>query len=211
MDAIYEFLKLKISSIEFRRHLLEDEKLLTRIAAKLPKSTFAHDPEWKDSPMCAEAFSYDDFDLRRTLTVGYYGLGKLYGVGGAYNLIYDLFCDEYPEVERSDYYQQLYDLTMDCVPECVESVEASEVIFSVVLGTEGLSDGERKKQIKAQIAELFYLNESKKRPRWIQSSDWPLSNGRPMRFIGQKSDGEVTRYTFEDDLTKVRKIVEQSY
>lgn len=73
MDAIYAFLTLKISSIEFRKCLLEDEELLERIAAKLPKSTFAHDPEWKDSPMCAEAFVYDDFDLRKTFATGYYG------------------------------------------------------------------------------------------------------------------------------------------
>lgn len=41
MDAIYAFLTLKISSIEFRKCLLEDEELLERVAAKLPKSTFA--------------------------------------------------------------------------------------------------------------------------------------------------------------------------
>ena len=211
MDAIYAFLTLKISSIEFRKCLLEDEELLERISAKLPKSTFAHDPEWKDSPMCAEAFAYDDFDLRKTFTTGYYGLGKLWGACHGYKLIHALFHDEYPGIERSDYYSRLYDLAMDCVPSYVESREASEVIFSVILGTEGLPKAERRKQIKAQIAELFFLNESKKRPRWIQESDWPLYDGRPMRFVGQKAQGEVTRYTFEDDQTKIRRIIEQCY
>ena len=211
MDAVYEFLTLKISSIEFRKCLLEDERLIERIAAKLPRSTFAHDPEWKDSPMCAEAFAYDDFDLKKTLTTGYYGLGKLWGASHAYKLLFELFCEEYPGLEASDYYHRLYDLAMNSVPSCVESVEASEVIFSVVLETEGLSKSERKKQIKLRIAELFFLNESKKRPRWIQASEWPVHDGRPMRFVGQKADGEVTRYTFEDVQSGKRRIVEQSY
>ena len=211
MDAIYEFLVLKISSIEFRTCLLDDESVLARIAAKLPRSTFAHDPEWEDSPMCAEAFSCDEFDLKRTLTTGYYGLGKLYGASAGYDLIYGLFHEEYPGLERSDYYDRAYDLAMNAVPSCVESVEAVEVIFSVILDTEGLPAKERKKRIKAQIAELFYLNETKKRPRWIQSSEWPVANGRPMRFVGQKAEGEITRYTFEDAKTKERRIVEQFY
>ena len=211
MDAIYEFLTLQISSIEFRKQLIEDEKLLKRIADKIPRSTFAQDSVWKDSPMCAQAFAYDDFDLKKTFTTGYYGLGKLWGACHGYELIAALFCDDYPGIERSDYYSRLYDLAMNCVPSCVESKEASEVIFSVILNTEGLSLKERRKQIKTQIAEMFFLNESRKRPRWIQESDWPVYDGRPMRFVSQKSDGEVTRYTFEDAQTGERRIVEQSY
>ena len=116
MDAIYEFLTLQISSIEFRKQLIEDEKLLKRIADKIPRSTFAQDPVWKDSPMCAQAFAYDDFDLKKTFTTGYYGLGKLWGACHGYELIAALFCDDYPGIERSDYYSRLYDLAMNCVP-----------------------------------------------------------------------------------------------
>ena len=69
MDAIYEFLTLQISSIEFRKQLIEDEKLLKRIADKIPRSTFAQDPVWKDSPMLHTTILISKRHLRQVTTV----------------------------------------------------------------------------------------------------------------------------------------------
>ena len=74
----------------------------------------------------------------------------------------------------------------------------------------------RKKAIKEKIKEAFPCKK-KKAPRWIQSEEWQISaNGKPMRFIEQKSAKDKTRsgtdvtvYYFEDTETGEIRTVEQ--
>ncbi|KAB2864393.1 MAG: hypothetical protein F9K46_04750 [Anaerolineae bacterium] len=50
--------------------------------------------------------------------------------------------------------------------------------------------------LDAEMAKAFIAY--KKRPRWIQSGDWPFHNGKPMIFVGQIDiPGEVGG--FHDD------------
>ena len=60
MDAILEYLTLKITAREFLNRVMHEDAVYDRIQSKIPQSRFAYDEEWKGSPVCAEAFQYDD-------------------------------------------------------------------------------------------------------------------------------------------------------
>lgn len=104
MDAILEYLTLKITAREFLNRVMHEDAVYDRIQSKIPQSRFAYDEEWKGSPVCAEAFQYDDFDLRRTLSTGYYSLVRSQRCAAAYKMIFSLFRNEYPNIVYNTYY-----------------------------------------------------------------------------------------------------------
>ena len=91
MDVIFEYLTLKITAQEFLDRIMNGNEVYDRIKSKIPQSHFAYDKEWNGFPICAEAFQYDNFDLRRTLSSGYYSLVRSQRCGAAYKMIFSLF------------------------------------------------------------------------------------------------------------------------
>ena len=74
-----------------------------------------------------------------------------------------------------------------------------------------MKKAERIKAIKAKIKETF--KSVKGYPCWVQSSDWPMdSEGKPCTYIGKgKSEGDLRRYRFLDEVTNEEIVVEQYY
>ncbi len=65
---------------------------------------------------------------------------------------------------------------------------------------------------KARIKELFRYD--KTYPRWIQSPEWPIVNGKPLVFSHQRKagkDDERTFYYFYDPDTKEETVITQFY
>ncbi len=65
---------------------------------------------------------------------------------------------------------------------------------------------------KARIKELFRYD--KTYPRWIQSPEWPIVNGKPLIFSHQRKagkDDERTFYYFYDPDTKEETVITQFY
>ena len=65
-----------------------------------------------------------------------------------------------------------------------------------------------KTNIKRGIKELFHISGSKY-PKWVQEPEWPMSNGIPMKFVSQQTDGEFNSYVFEDVTTKDKRVIKQ--
>lgn len=212
MDAVYEYLALKLDAPAFCRLLQTDDALIARIQAKIPASRDIRDEAWKASPMNPRAFAHDEFDLRRMLTRGYYHVAGVHRCSTAYRLLWELFASEYPEVERASWYSEVSLLAMDTVPEAVDSLEAGELLFGMMEKAMEMPKKERKAFVKGQVAQAFHLNEVKKKPQWLQSSEWPVRNGRPLRFVLQKieEDGGLAHYVFEDPETREWTVVMQS-
>ena len=61
---------------------------------------------------------------------------------------------------------------------------------------------------RKKIKEAFHI-EGRLYPRWVQEAEWPFRDGKPMRFVGQKTDCERVTYTVLDDGTGEVERVEQ--
>lgn len=87
-------------------------------------------------------------------------------------------------------------------------------IFDKIIA-EAPADVSKTKRIewgKARIKELFRYD--KTYPRWVQSPEWPIVNGKPLVFSHQskeKKDDERVFYYFYDPDTKEETVVEQMY
>ena len=75
----------------------------------------------------------------------------------------------------------------------------------------GMKTGQ-KKFIRDELKRIFHLEKGAKRPRWIQSSLWPLdANGEPMEFICQKKEGDRVCYRFHSPSLNEYRIVDDFY
>ena len=87
-------------------------------------------------------------------------------------------------------------------------------IFDKIIA-EAPADVSKTKRIacgKARLKELFRYD--KTYPRWVQSPEWPIVNGKPLVFSHQskeKKDDERVFYYFYDPDTKEETVVEQMY
>jgi len=84
--------------------------------------------------------------------------------------------------------------------------------FDVIIASapEGLTEPQRKKWLKERIKSLFLYD--KTYPRWIQSPEWPIVNGKPLVFRSQTKntlEDERVWYTFYDPDTNQETIVMQ--
>ena len=111
----------------------------------------------------------------------------------------------------SDVYQKRFSLYLDAVRSAVDGPEVQNLIHSIVL--KASQEKTKKAQVRAvkdQIAALFPVA-NLKFPRWIQGSEWPMGEKRPMEFLRQQAGGEAVHYTFRDlDTTEIR-VVTQYY
>ena len=211
MDVIFEYLTLKITAQEFLDRIMNGNEVYDRIKSKIPQSHFAYDKEWNGFPICAEAFQYDNFDLRRTLSSGYYSLVRSQRCGAAYKMIFSLFQSEYKNIIYNEYYDNVSKIAIDIVPEYVDSMEAGKIIFELINRTIDLSAEERRKKIQNEIRRIFHLEKRGKRPRWIQSSEWPVEDGMPLKFISQKEIADKVEYKFVNLRNQKKRIITQFY
>lgn len=174
MDAILEYLTLKITAREFPNRVMHEDAVYDRIQSKIPQSRFAYDEEWKGSPVCAEAFQYDDFDLRRTLSTGYYSLVRSQRCAAAYKMIFSLFRNEYPNIVYNTYYDQISKIAINIVPECVDSMEAGEILFECINQAMDLSPEERRKRIQSEIKKHFILRKTERDRGGFKRRNGPL-------------------------------------
>lgn len=129
--------------------------------------------------------------------------------------ITDLLQRHRPELDLSPdtSLEELHDLLLTACPDCVDGPEiwACGILEHLVAELpEGLKRSQRTKLLKERIAETFHLGAKTKRPRWLQSPDWPVHEGRPMRFLRteKRCGGEMLLHHFVDDETGTERIVE---
>lgn len=78
----------------------------------------------------------------------------------------------------------LYALILQAVPEYLDP--PLEFMIEKVVPSDGnWSDAQKKKIIKERLQQYFKCVD--KPPKWIQSPDWPIRDGKPLVFIGQLS------------------------
>ena len=114
-----------------------------------------------------------------------------------------------------DSLEKLHDLLLTACPDCVDGPEvwASGILEQLIAELpEGLRRPHRVKLLKERIAQAFHLAPKAKRPRWLQNPDWPVHEGRPMRFLRTEKQhgGEKLLHHFIDDETGMERVVEDA-
>ena len=210
-DCIRDCLQLKITAAEFVEAIKTNPEIVDVIRSKLPLDHDPHDSIWNQYPVDVEALIACDFDLFHILTKGYYSLASTLTCAEGYKLLFDLFHVDFPDVTYSSYYEKISLLAFDTVPEIIDSPEAASAIMKVIEKSLEIKTGQQK-FIRDELKKLFHLEKGAKRPRWIQSSLWPLdANGEPMEFISQTREGDRVCYKFYSPALKEYRIVDDFY
>ncbi len=213
LNLVKAYLTVEMSAKDFCEQVLNNDELIAFLQAHIPDSKKISDEAWESCPLNVRAFAYDHFDLRRTLSVGYYALTKVSRCSTAYSMLFELFRGELPDVEKSTYYKEIGQAAIEMVPEMLDSAEVGTLIFDIIASTGDLPKTKRKKAVREALDEAFQLKLLAKKPSWIQGSEWPMGTaGKPMRFVGQsKKKGELVEYTFEDVETLEKRTITQYY
>ena len=112
-----------------------------------------------------------------------------------------------------DKYRTDYIYLLDIQPSWLDITD-DQGIFDKILA-ERPKELSKTKQIawgKAELKKLFRYD--KTYPRWIQSPEWPITEGKPLVFSHQKKagkDDERVFYYFYDPETKAETVITQMY
>lgn len=127
-----------------------------------------------------------------------------------YRFIYYCMKAEDETLEYKTFYDDLMHLAVKAVPQYLFSEEACIFIEKEIINKlpSDLSKSQKIKIIKEECRKLFYID-GRRYPHWVQSSEWPVRNGKPLRYLRSKRDGELVTYYFEDVDTKEITEIEQ--
>lgn len=109
-------------------------------------------------------------------------------------------------------YEEAFKLLLEACPVCVDGPEVwrSGVLEGILAECPAdWTHNKKVKHVKARITEAFGLQD-KKKPRWIQAPNWPVMDGRPMKFVETivKRKGEWHQHRFVDAVTKEERIID---
>ena len=132
-------------------------------------------------------------------------------IGWYFETVASIVSVAHPDLKITKFYDQEKDFSICPAGDSTGGSEVEPAIEELLAQfPRSMGQGKRKKAAKAAIRELFHV-EGNRVPRWAQSAEWPMGSQRPMKFVGQKKDGEQVLYTFQDVDTEEIRIVEQFY
>ena len=138
--------------------------------------------------------------------------GRFFTKATLYDEVYNLMVFINPSIERYLKYDEDHDLATECIPDYLDAEEASvyidEEIFSKI--PSDLSKSQKKKYIMNECKRLFHI-ENNKYPHWVQSSEWPVRNNKPLKYIKRIKKDDLVIIVFEDVDTKEQVFIEQFY
>lgn len=199
-QPILDYVEGRMSVVEFQR-LFETDRSLQR-TLKLPM-----DKKYS----CYKEYNYNLFDYFKNCydykcrswdtIANRSGIqGELMRLLDEYNMSYQVF----PRYKEE--YRFLLQIQPDWI-DCQDDSILQPIIDSI---PKDLSKTKRIAMGKEKIKELFRYD--KTYPRWIQSPEWPIVNGKPLVFSHQEKakGGDIrTYYYFYDEDTKEQTVIEQ--
>lgn len=213
---VIDFIEGKIATKDFVNRLHADDSLYGWMQSIVPKGKLCHvGVKQEDGRVRGVAAPYD---IRTVVEF-------LWNMGGSrsgceldvHSSVAELYKEAFPseEIKVDTQLKTKFSFLLDAIPDYVDSVEAEESgIFERYFAElpENASKTARTKMFRERVKEDFHL-EGKKYPRWIQSSEWPFNNGKPMKFLRQETlqHGELTKYYFEDVDTNEQRVIIQSF
>ncbi len=157
-----------------------------------------------------QALEANSFRVKSTVMT--FGLDSTLGQARAHDIIGNLVSLAYPEVQlKMPYTMSSFDLLQSIGLDCIGGMEADKIARDIINTVpSGLSIKERKKEAKRLLQEVFHI--SRKKPVWIQEPEWPVYEGRPMKYIRtEKINDEAQNHIFIDLETGATRTVFDAY
>lgn len=129
-----------------------------------------------------------------------------------YDVLFFAIRDKYPDLIHRYPNEELLNFMEKCIP-CYMGEEAELFVLNLLQNEQTIKLSSKTKKIKyckEKLREHYHI-EGRHYPHWAQEAEWPFRDGKPMRFVKQKTDGELVTYTFVDDTTGEVETVEQYY
>ncbi|MEO1527856.1 MAG: hypothetical protein AAFX06_20690 [Planctomycetota bacterium] len=103
------------------------------------------------------------------------------GLWNSQDVIEDFLTQAEVEFTASTQYSDTARLVLDALPSYLDP--PMEFVIPLIPDDPGMSKTKKKQVLKQLLKEAFPC--AGKPPRWVQSPDWPIVEGRPLLFIGQ--------------------------
>lgn len=159
------------------------------------------------------------FDLKASLQLLEYSdpKGSLTYQLDFQSLMSVLMREAFPDIQfvRDPTISNLYTLILEAVPSYIGGSELSRSGFIERMIQEFPDDWsktKKNKELRERIKAAFHI-EGRNYPHWVQSPEWPLSNGKPMKYVKTtvKYKGEWYQHHFVDVDTGEKRIVDDAY
>lgn len=127
--------------------------------------------------------------------------------------ILHLFTVAFPNIQitADKRFSVMRELCLSAVP---SYIGGSEVVQHNIIGKllenipVNLPISKQRQLAKVRIREAFHI-EDNKYPRWIQAPEWPINNGKPMKYLKTvRVNSEFLQHFFVDDDTGDVKVVD---
>lgn len=197
---IVDYVEGGLSSSEFKKLLSTDKSLI-----KILKQKMSHEYGF---------LANYDFSLYNYLKTAYDFTMRDWSGLTICNMLQEVLCafldDKGILYNVYKGYGEKYGYLLDIQPTWLDI--SDDGIFQQILDEipQELSKTQRIKLGKERVKELFKYD--KTYPRWIQSPEWPIVNGKPLVFSHQekvKDDDFHTYYYFYNEDTKEQTVIEQ--
>lgn len=215
-----DYIEGRIDTEEFISKIDSDEKYLLWFQKQVPEGKLCY---YKRKKQNVPWYEVNWYQVKGPYSIAYLiedilfeprtQLGKKLNLHSYISRLYkELFPNENLKVD--DTLDNKFSFLLDACPDYLFSMQIEDSdIFEKIINElpEGLSRTKRVKMFRDKLKEMFFV-EGQKYPRWIQSSEWPLSKtGKPTKFLSQKNKGEITIYYFLDVDTNEKIEVVQAF
>lgn len=199
IELLKKFVSGEISIKEFEQVYFSDEGLQQYLQEKLPESMVGYaQVRWNNGDINL-ALRKEKWNTKR----GRFVVQILIHIWLQGNAI---------ECEATPVYHEESSFLIGVMPDYINGEQAEALVDEIIQSVpETMPKTKRIKEIKAKIKEAFHL-EDRKYPRWAQDTDWPFSKtGKPLKYVSQKTDGDLVKLKFIDVDTGEETIVEDFY
>lgn len=164
------------------------------------------DPKHEFWNICHSRSALEANNFRVKATALAFGYGFF---GNMHDIVSSLVKTVYPDIKIKTppsytQYDFMYEIGVDYI-----GGKEADIIVQDILDKlpSDLKKSERKREAKNELRKAFPI--TKRKPLWVQEPEWPVSNGKPLKFISQTKDGEKVCYEFYDEANDCKTIIEQ--
>jgi len=216
LNIVVNYVEGRMSFEEFDAVLCENEGFVEWFEHMVPANWKCHTRAAKENDFIPEELPFTVHQMRIEESYGH-AIGSLPYQVNMHSMMKSFLQEVFPNIEIHPCFpnEEMYYLTLDACPDYIDGTEISQekVIENIVRECDGSWSRTKKvKYIKDRIKEVFHI-EGRKHPQWVQNPEWPMMNGKPMKFVKTtvKVKYEWYQHHFIDPETGEEHVVDDMY
>lgn len=220
MDSIkqyvFDFVEGRVSATDFIRETDEDPSILEWVQSVVPSNWTVRRVVPKNTELPVQKPDYIEipYEIHEVMEAIRCGRRKT-SLGYQLNLhstISEIMKQAFPEEKliEDESLHKLHLLLLDVCPDYIGGSEVDESgILERIIDSipKYLSKPEGEKWAKEEIKKCFHI-EGRQYPHWIQEPEWPMYNGKPMKYMRtERRNKEAQEHVFIDFETGIEQKV----